>query len=168
MIIDKIIAQGCTEEVEDISTQVCDNQETNGLPDDVVLGPRGWVHVWGKEVVIGDAENQVHGSPWNAAHETRGARQSLRVRTCHQMSVSTEPTTERRELIGSQGLQALIWRLCVTGGRLLSCSPQVWNHFVCPRNNGGGYPSLQNPGVGWIQLHRKEKTSWCLLNPYLP
>lgn len=63
MIIDKIIAQGCAEEVEDISTQVCDNQETNGLPDDVVLGPRGWVHVWGKEVVIGDAENQVHGSP---------------------------------------------------------------------------------------------------------
>lgn len=64
MIIDKIIAEGCTEEVENVSTQVCDNQEANSLSDDVVLGPRGWIYIRSEEVVIGGTENQVHRSPW--------------------------------------------------------------------------------------------------------
>lgn len=57
MIVDKIIAEGCTEEVEDVSTQVCDNQETNSLSDNVVLGPRGWIYIRREEVVVGSTEN---------------------------------------------------------------------------------------------------------------
>jgi hypothetical protein len=48
MIIDKITVEGCTE-VENVTTQVCDNQEINSLSDDVVLGPCGWIHIWSEK-----------------------------------------------------------------------------------------------------------------------
>lgn len=159
MIIDKIIAQGCTKEVEDISPQVRDNQETNSLSDDVVLRPRGWIHIWSKEVVIGNTENQVHCSPWCVTQETTGARQSLGVRAGHQMSLSAEPLQAGR----SQGETA-----CVTWARLLSCSPQVWNCFVCSLRMEDSACFSRIPGVGCLQLSREEETSWCILNSYLP
>lgn len=70
MVIDKIIAKGRAEEVEDVSTQVGDNQETNSLSDDVVLGPCGWIHIGSEEIVVGSTENQVHCSPWYVTQET--------------------------------------------------------------------------------------------------
>lgn len=83
------------------------------------------------------------------------------------MSPSAEPTTERKQLFGSQGLQALRWRLCVTRGRLLSCSPQVWNRFVCPRNNGGWHLSLQNPGGGFNLIGKRRHFGEYLIHIHL-
>jgi hypothetical protein len=63
MIKDKIIAQCCKEKIKDISTKICYNQETNSLPEDVILRPRGWIHIGGEEIMIRSTENKVHRSP---------------------------------------------------------------------------------------------------------